>query len=91
MIRQQHGPCSDALQEMMRALDLAPASVARFHQTFPDNVVSNGALYLDDSNAQRLFYKEDAAKIDTVREELGLPEEHDAEEEDGDYISTPAL
>lgn len=81
---QQHGPCSDALQEMMCALDLAPTSVAKFYQKFPDNAVSDGALYSDDPNTQRLFYKEDAAKIDTVREKLDLPEEHEAEKKDGD-------
>lgn len=81
---QQHGPCSDALQEMMRALDKAPGSVAKFYQNFPDDATSDEALYSDDPNAQRLFCTEDAEKIDTVREKLDLPEEHGAQEDDGD-------
>lgn len=81
---QQHGPCSDALQEMMCALDLAPTSVAKFYQNFPDNATSDGVLYSDNPNAQRLFCKADAAKIDIAREELDLPEEHDVEKNDGD-------
>lgn len=80
---QQHGPCSDALQKMMRELDKAPKSVAEFYQNFPDNDASNKRLYSDGPSAQRLFCKADAAKIDLAREELCLPKE-DAPMENGD-------
>lgn len=80
---QQHGPCSDALQEMMRELDKAPRSVAEFYQNFPDDDASNKRLYSDDPGAQRLFGKADAAKIDLAREELCLPKE-DAPMANGD-------
>lgn len=80
---QQHGPCSDALQVMMRELDKAPESVAEFYQSFPDNDASNKMLYSDDPNTQRLFCLEDAEKIDDVRKALDLPEEHSMQK-DGD-------
>lgn len=81
---QQHGPCSDALQEMMRELDKAPKSVAEFYQNFPGDDASNKTLYSDDSNMQRLFCLEDAGKIDAVKKALVLPEEHSTQEDDSD-------
>lgn len=81
---QQHGPCSDSLQVVMRELDKAPESVAAFYQSFPDNDAPNKALYSDKSDTQRLFCLEDAAKIDAVRNALALPEEHDEQNDDGD-------
>ncbi len=80
---QRYGPCSDALQKLMRRLDRNPKPVKAFYERFPDNVALNPALYSDDPNAKRLFSRGDAAKIDALRAELNLPKE-DERREDGD-------
>lgn len=81
---QQHGPCSDALQEMMRELDKVPDSVEEFYQNFPGNDASDKMLYSDSPNTQRLFCTEDASKIDSVRKALALPKEYSGQRDDGD-------
>lgn len=73
---QQYGPCSNALQEMMRELDNKPLMVEEFYHDFPqDDARTTKKLYSDDPNSERLFYLKDAEKIDAVREELQLPKE----------------
>jgi len=73
---QQFGPCSDALQEMMRELDNNSQAVKDFYRNFPmDDAESQKKLYSDNPNTERLFCLEDAEKIDAAREEFQLPEE----------------
>lgn len=84
---QQHGPCSDALQKMMRRLDKVPKAVKGFYSKFSLESGSDKSLYSDDSNSQRLFRYKDAERIDAFREALEIPTENGDKDLHGDTVT----
>lgn len=84
---QQHGPCSDELQEIMRRMDKEPEAVDEFYEAFPAGSEREDLLYSDDSSSQRIFLKQDADKIDSIKTKLKIPHDDGKQDADGDTLA----